>query len=81
MTRRSRYTTASELAAYVYCRRAWWLRHVRRFEPENRRALTGGEAAHSRHGLTVSLAGWLSTLGRIVLFLGILFVVALLLLG
>ncbi len=41
---------ASEISNYVYCRRAWWLRRVGNYAPENRPQLAAGEAYHARHG-------------------------------
>jgi CRISPR/Cas system-associated exonuclease Cas4 (RecB family) len=45
------YIRASEIGTYLYCRRAWWLRQVAGFEPQDKEAaFAEGEAAHLRHG-------------------------------
>jgi hypothetical protein len=56
---------ASEVGEYVYCRRAWWLRHVRGLASANTRALAAGAAAHARHGRWVGLAGALRLLAAL----------------
>lgn len=44
---------ASEIGEYLYCHRAWWLRHVRGYRSANVRELAAGTAAHSAHGRVV----------------------------
>jgi hypothetical protein len=68
--RAGRYIRASELGEHAFCRRAWWLHHVRGVEPDNAVALAEGTAAHAVHGRTVRsvarlrrLAFWLVGLG------------------
>lgn len=70
----AKYTTASELAEYVYCRRAWWIHHIQGHDPHNTRALERGQAAHSRHGLRVSVAGGLIRFGRLLIVAGVLLI-------
>lgn len=41
---------ASEIAEYVYCRRAWWLSRVAGYAAENVEVLEKGSAYHARHG-------------------------------
>ena len=56
-----RDVTASEVAAYAYCAKAWHLRHVLGREP-SRRATARQEAgvtAHERHGIAVRRLAWL----------------------
>jgi len=48
-----RWIRASEIQAYGYCARAWWLRHIQGLEPENREALEAGTAGHLRQGRQV----------------------------
>jgi hypothetical protein len=67
-----RIVRASELAAYLYCRRAWWLHAIRGVEPENQRELAAGTAGHARHGLGVALAAWLQRLAALALALSLL---------
>lgn len=72
MSRDTRYTTASELAEYVYCHRAWWLHHMRAFEPAHQEALSHGRDAHSRHGRRVLLSEWLVRLGWLMILVAVL---------
>ncbi|MEK9164664.1 MAG: hypothetical protein AAB342_04830, partial [Chloroflexota bacterium] len=48
---------ASEIGEYVYCHRAWWLRHVQGRESANAREMALGTRAHAHHGRTVWLVG------------------------
>jgi hypothetical protein len=41
---------ASEVGHYAYCRRAWWLRRVCGYEPQNWQALERGVERHEAHG-------------------------------
>lgn len=68
-----RYTRASELNEFAYCRRAWYLRHVRGFTAANQARLAEGEAAHRRHGQRLHLAVWAWRLGLLLLLAGLLF--------
>ncbi|HMO56310.1 MAG TPA: hypothetical protein PKA05_01460 [Roseiflexaceae bacterium] len=45
---------ASEIAEYVYCGRAWWLRRVAGLEPAGRERRERGSALHRRHGMAVA---------------------------
>lgn len=46
-----RFVSASELAEYAYCRRAWWLRAVRGATSAEQGTRFGdGHRAHARHG-------------------------------
>jgi CRISPR/Cas system-associated exonuclease Cas4 (RecB family) len=68
---------ASEVGAYVYCRRAWWLRRVGGFEPQNTaQRLAEGTAAHVRHGQSLRRA---QLLRRVALTLVVMAIVMLLL--
>ena len=49
---------ASEISAYVYCRRAWWLSRVAGYRPENAQALARGTRYHEQHGRLVRGAVW-----------------------
>jgi hypothetical protein len=59
---------ASEIGEYIFCHRAWWLRHVQGYESANVRELAEGTAAHATHGRLVSAASGLRTLA-VVLFI------------
>lgn len=65
-----RIIRASEIGAYVYCRRSWWLSRVAGYRPANVQALQRGARFHQRHGRLVRGAVW----GRRLAF-GIFFVV------
>jgi len=52
-----RFVTASELAEYAYCRRAWWLRAVRGEQGEGESArFAEGRSAHRAHARQIALA-------------------------
>ncbi len=56
-----RVIRASEIGAYVYCRRAWW--YALQGEPsENQAEMAAGTALHASHGRKAFTAGCLSTL-------------------
>lgn len=47
---------ASDISAWVYCNRAWWLARVQGVQHEQPQQLERGATAHKQHGRTV-LAG------------------------
>ncbi len=47
---------ASDISAWVYCNRAWWLARVQGASHEQPQQLERGATAHKQHGRTV-LAG------------------------
>ncbi|HJU90465.1 MAG TPA: hypothetical protein VJ672_13840 [Gemmatimonadaceae bacterium] len=52
-----RFVSASELAEYAYCRRAWWLRAVQGIETvEHSERFERGHKAHRAHGNTLRAA-------------------------
>lgn len=55
-----RIIRASEIAEYLFCRRAWWLSRVAQYEIEESEALQAGSAYHQQHGRLV----WQARLGR-----------------
>lgn len=73
--KRRAYIRASEIGAYVYCRRAWWLQQVAGFAPEGKeQVFAKGEAAHLQHGRKVlraqrqnQAALWLCGVGLLIL--------------
>jgi CRISPR/Cas system-associated exonuclease Cas4 (RecB family) len=53
-SKRKPFIRASDIGSYVYCRRAWWLRRVGGFEPEDLEGrLQRGTLAHNKHGRKV----------------------------
>ena len=60
-----RYRSASELAAFAYCRKAWWLRQGLEHQPRNQDRLQRGREEHARWGRALRgadrlrLAAWL----------------------
>jgi len=62
---------AAEVGEYVFCRRAWWLRHVHGMVPANQTDLLAGTHLHDRHGKRVRTAAWLQFGGYILALLAI----------
>ena len=52
---------ASEIASYLYCKRAWWYA-LRGIAPANRAEFASGTEMHQRHGRAVLAAGCLKLL-------------------
>lgn len=68
-----RYIRASEIGTYVYCRRAWWLKQVAGFEPQDKAEVwAAGEAAHLQHGQQVRRAQNQRRAARVLLVCGLL---------
>jgi CRISPR/Cas system-associated exonuclease Cas4 (RecB family) len=51
-----RVIKASEIAEYVYCSRAWWLRVEVGYTPLNQDALSDGTTYHRHHGSNIARA-------------------------
>lgn len=60
-----RVIRASEIGEYVYCHRAWWLRHVQGLTSSNVAELAGGTATHTGHGRLVGAASTLRALAML----------------
>ncbi len=58
---------ASDLSAWAYCHRAWWLANVQGVAHAAPEALARGHQAHRRHGAAVARAGRLQR-AAVVLF-------------
>ncbi len=65
---------ASEIGAYLYCRRAWWYRK-QGIEFENQAEMSTGTELHRRHGRKVIAAGFLQLASYALLIIAILLVV------
>lgn len=70
------YTRASEVQAYCYCARRWWLQYVCGVEPRGTEALETGREAHREHARKVVAAGRLRRLAWALLVIGLGLVVA-----
>ena len=57
---------ASELGAYLYCKRAWWYQK-QDLPSENRAALDEGSAFHAAHGRQVLTARLMRLAGSLLL--------------
>ncbi len=71
-----RVIRASEIGEYVFCHRAWWLRHVQGFRSANVRELAEGTATHARHGRLVGLSSTLRVAALILLAAAVLLFIA-----
>lgn len=69
-----RWIRASELRAYGYCARAWWLQYVLGLEPADTGRLIAGTEHHLTHGREVLRAERLRRLALALLLLGVLLV-------
>ena len=58
-----RVVRASEVGAYVYCQRAWWLGHVEGEESRNVAVMEAGTRTHAQHGVNVAFSSFLMGLG------------------
>jgi CRISPR/Cas system-associated exonuclease Cas4 (RecB family) len=72
---------ASEIATYVYCRRAWWLRQAQGYAPENVRELAAGRRYHEAHGRSVQKSFWLRRMAYVLLFVVVFFITFQILMG
>ena len=66
---------ASEIGEYVFCHRAWWLRHVQGYESANVRELAEGTAVHTTHGRLVSAASGLRLLAVLLVVIALIMAV------
>lgn len=62
---------ASDLGAWAYCNRAWWLHEVKGVEHANPAALAQGNVVHKAHGRQVQSARRLSTVGVTLIAAGV----------
>ena len=69
---------ASDIGAWTFCRRAWWLANVKKVSPTNTAALAHGDKSHLVHGKLVERSFRLRRAGTILVFLGVLFLALLL---
>jgi hypothetical protein len=64
-----RIIRASEVGAFSYCARAWWLGSVQGLRPDDVRPFQAGQSAHERHGRRVLLGILLMRLAYFLLLL------------
>ena len=63
---------AGEIAQYVFCRRAWWLRRVGGCQVADAGVLDDGLGFHARHGRRVATAQHWQRVGYVLLGIGVL---------
>lgn len=61
---------ASEIGAFLYCRRAWWYQ-LQGVKPANQAELSAGTELHQKHWRQVVAAGTLRVLGYLLLALAL----------
>ncbi|OGO65362.1 MAG: hypothetical protein A2Z45_04085 [Chloroflexi bacterium RBG_19FT_COMBO_55_16] len=61
---------ASEIGAYLYCQRAWWLQR-QGYVSENQAELAGGNELHYHHARRVMVSGALRLLAYALFLLGL----------
>jgi CRISPR/Cas system-associated exonuclease Cas4 (RecB family) len=76
-----KWVNASEVAEYVYCSRAWWLRHAQGLRSANVRQMESGSAFHRRHSRRVHGVLWLRRAAYVLIFVAVFLVVFQTLLG
>ena len=57
------FVRASDIGAWSFCNRAWWLAHMQKVPHERPELLDWGEQTHSDHGRIVSRSEWLQKSG------------------
>lgn len=62
---------ASDIGAWAFCNRAWWLAHVQNAPHERPDQLQRGQDAHLAHGQAVLQANRLQQWGRYLILAGI----------
>lgn len=61
---------ASDIGAWVFCHRAWWLAQVKGVPHRRPEQLARGNEMHTDHGRQVAQAGWLGRAGWLLIALG-----------
>jgi hypothetical protein len=61
---------ASELGAFLYCRRAWWYQQ-QGVTPQNETEISAGSLYHRQHGQRVLVAGLLRFAGWLMLLVAL----------
>ena len=63
---------ASDISAWVYCNRAWWLANVQGAPHEQPEMLAHGTAVHAHHGHNVKRSAQLQRWGTVLILLAVL---------
>ena len=61
------YVRASDIGAWSFCNRAWWLARVRKAAHERPERLDWGDQSHAAHGRLTARAAWLRKSGAALL--------------
>lgn len=61
---------ASDIGAWTFCNRAWWLANVQEARHENPAVLDAGDRAHRAHGRLLDQSAWLQQVGGWLLAIG-----------
>ena len=61
------YVRASDIGAWSFCNRAWWLARVQKAPHERPQQLDWGDQSHADHGRLTSRAQWLRKSGAALL--------------
>jgi len=69
--KRANWIRASEINAYGYCARSWWLQYVVGLEPEDRGQFTAGQEQHRAHGRQVLRTVAMQRVALVILALGL----------
>ncbi len=70
--------TASEIAAFVYCKESWRLEHWLGLKPVNRAALDSGDQHQARKAVAERVAGGSIGIGRVLVVLAVVALILLL---
>jgi hypothetical protein len=62
---------ASDIGAWTFCHRAWWLARVQEVPHRNPAQLTRGHTLHARHGEQTERTRQFHLLGRLLIALGV----------
>ena len=61
---------ASEISAFLYCKRSWWY-YEQGIASENVKELADGSDLHYQHGRSVVMSGLIRTIALVILFIAI----------
>lgn len=67
-----KWTNASELGEYLYCRRAWWYKNVRSLKSDNVQRMYSGSKFHASHSRRVRRLPWLRGIAYVLIFFALL---------